>query len=374
LPPPPPLAPGLDSQQRALADQASDMIAQGRAEDAQVMLDAHLSRNTYDAYATLPVLRRLAARMSTQPTRSLLASPEHSDRRNTFELLELYWLGFGYGLGTGIFVDVQAEVENLRGAVWLPVLFAGGGIAAAYLIDHGHPIRRGRASSANTGMLLGLGFAAALAGQIDEDLSRARPFDCGWGASTTCDWRDYDLSSKEVASIAWLGATIGLGAGLGLGVLTDATPGDASFVFAGGVWGSALGLLANAAGESDDGYGLAAMIGMGIGATGTAIGAHFLRPSESQVRWTNLGAVAGSLLGAAVGVLPDTRLRDPTLFCMAISAGILGGGIAGFVLGRPSQSTPTSMPLARVDRFRAEPSVSPVAGGAVMQLNFPHLL
>ncbi len=371
--PPPPPPPG--QEEHRLIEQASDLIARGRADDARRLLDRWLALTPAPAYSTLPVLQRLAARMSLQAPLAM-APAEAAPRaprteRGSLELFELYSTSFLYGVGTGVYLDTLFKLDDPRTAVWIPLALGGGGIVAAYLIDHGDPVRRGRASSADTGMLLGFGLGFSLAYQVDQMMRDNARDDCA-ARPYPCYTSSRGLEGREVATFAWLGATVGLGAGVGLAALTDATPGESSFVFAGGVWGGALGVLTNAAGEANRSYGLAWLVGELAGVGASMVGAHFLHPAESQVRWMNLGVLAGGLLGLGVGVLPSRFESAPTVL-IPTEIGMVAGGVAGFLLGAPSRG-PSSPRSARVDRLRADPSIAPVQGGATVSLNFPNLL
>lgn len=367
-PPPPPAAqtqtlqcPACvpDDASRVAIDQATELMAQGRAAEARRVLRPRLSGTSPwpRSYDALSVLDRLAVRLAAAPpstTPTELAPPRS---RDGLEAASVYTSAILLGVGTGIWIDVMAEVDDTRAAVIAPLLLGGAGAGAVYLGERlNGSLRRGHGTAMSNGVLLG-----ALAGSLFG----------AWGGSAE-RW-----SGRAVASTVWGGAMLGLGAGLGAGAITDITPAAASFVGSGGIWGSLFGLgVAMIADVDADGYLLGALTGelagvaLGAALTGT------LRPTEAQVHWMDLGFLSGGLIGTGLAVLifANTDLDSPALPAAVVEASLIGGGILGYVLGRPRTSASRAVTASARDRFRVQPTVAPTQGGGMLMLSMPQLL
>lgn len=323
------------------------MLAEGRDDEARALLDAEMTRRHIDVNASSPlaVLRRAvdavagrAPRTSAPPPSPPQEPPAPSRDRGGAEAVALYATTVSYGLMTGAWLDVQLDVTELKALAWIPLLGAGAGVAVAYLADNPRSMRRGLPTALGAGLTLGL-----LAG----------------GAIGAQGWRAGDWGVPTMSTLAWAGATAGLGVGLGAGLLLDPMPGSGSFVLSGGLWGSALGVLTGYAFDVGTSYDLFTTVGEGVGVLATALTARALRPTPAQVRWMDLGALTGALLGAGVGLLLLRGERAP--FAGVIQLGLVGGGVAGFLFGA-SRDAPT--PGRRALAWSA--GVVPLQGGAML--------
>lgn len=348
-----------DDAARAAIDRASELMAQGRAAEARQVLRPRLTgtnpwARSYDA---LSVLDRLAVRLAAAPPSTTPTELTPPQSRDGLEAASAYTSAILLGVGTGVWIDVMAEVDDTRAAVIAPLLLGGAGAGALYLGERlNGPLRRGRGTAMSNGILLG-----ALAGSLFG----------AWGGSHE-GW-----SGRAVASTIWGGAMLGLGAGLAAGALTEIIPAAASFVGSGGIWGSLFGLgVAMIADVDADGYLLGALTGelagvaLGAALTGT------LRPTEAQVHWMDLGFLSGGLVGTGLAVLifANTDLDSPALPAAVVEASLIGGGILGYVLGRPRASSPRPVTASARDRFRVHPTVAPTQGGGMLMLSMPQLL
>lgn len=359
LPPPPDEREALERS----VDGAVELLVRGEVRAANAWLDAALSvRGGLEAYHPLRVLLRVARALRGAATSTAarattgdqLRVEATSDRpRGTIdggEAVVLYQLGAVYGLALGAWgasatADEAGAVSPLA-SVALPVAGAGAGVVVAALIDARRDLRRGRAYAANAGFYLGLVGALGVALLPDGPLRDAQRF--------------------EQASAFMLAGTAGLGVGVALAHATDAMPGSASFALSGGVWGALIGYaLERARSDGRDGNGAAGLlVGEAIGVGATMLTARWLRPTPSQTRWLDLGA----LLGAVSGALLLSQADDAQSVALASAIGCLGGATLGFVLGAPSDG---ERELARRLSLRAPrltPTFTPVAGGGVFGL------
>ncbi|MEZ4406844.1 MAG: hypothetical protein R3A52_10250 [Polyangiales bacterium] len=337
--PPPP--PSDEDYERSLIDQVTRLIVAGRSADARGILDAELRRRGLapDGYATLAVLRRVAASLDAPaPTTS---SPAPSERRSTGEAAALYAGAMTLGAGVGGWADVLGGLADPRLAVGAPLAGAGLGAVGAWLVDRGRP-RRGRGAAFTAGMVVGVmgGASLGLHGLLSE----------GW-------------DGKGFATATLAGGVLGAGVGLGLGALTDALPGSAAFVGSASVWGAALGGLTSVAAQSDA-LGVFAGIGAALGTTVSFATASRLQPTTSRVLWTNLGVVTGGLLGAGLGLLLFWEAPNWSARVATIELGMIGGGVAGWLFGAPE--TARGRGAAPRLGWSVHPEVSAVPGGVAV--------
>ncbi len=365
-PPPPPPATTLqcpacepDAADQHAIDEAAELIATGRAAEAQRVLQARLAGQSPwgRSYSSLSVLDRLATRLATRP---LAAAPapatdEGQQARGSVEAVSLYTSAILLGIGTGVWADVMFEIEDIRGAVVMPLLFGGAAAGAMYLAERaGGPIRRGRGTAMSNGFLLGVTGGTLL----------------GFYGGNELRWQ-----GRAVASSIWGGAVLGAGLGYGLGALAEVRPASASFVGSGGLWGAVFGLtVAGVVNADSDDIPLAGMVGEVVGAGAAAALAGVLRPAEAQVRWMDLGIFSGGLVGLGLSVLlfADSSERSLTAPALVVDAAMIGGGVLGYVLGRPA--TLAARRTASRDRLATTPSIAPLPGGAQVTLSLPNLL
>jgi hypothetical protein len=369
LPPPPPAGgvalscpscePSADD--RRAIDEATELLAAGRADAARRVLSPRLTGQSPwgPSYGPLAVLDRLATRLADRPAApadAAATADETQQPRGGVEAVSLYASAITLGLGTGAWLDVMFEVDDVRAAVAMPLVLGAAGAGALYLAErNAGPIRRGRGTAMSNGFVLGI-TAGTLLGVYGGNELR---------------W-----SGRGVATTIWAGAALGTGLGLAVGALAESRPASASFVGSGGLWGALFGLTAaGLVNADDDGVPIAGMVGELVGAGAAAALAGSLRPTEAQVRWMDLGVFSGGLVGVGLAVLlfADASGRSLTGPALVVEAGMIGGGALGYVLGRPSPAAPARSAAAR-DRFAMSPSIGPTAGGAQVLLSLPNLL
>lgn len=236
------------------------------------------------------------------------------------ESMALYALASSYGLALGAWgaVGITSVRDDAPATlVVLPVLGLGAGIVTAALLDGRREIRRGRVYAANAGFVLGITGALGVDMLTEGPLAGATPF---------------------ARASAYLGAaTVGLGAGIAVAHTTDAMPGSASFALSGGFWGAVAGASFQRALADDrtvprGGEGL--LVGEVVGVAAALATAHALRPTPSQTRWLDLGA----LLGTLAGTLVFSQVGSSQTGSLAGAIGCVAGGALGFALGAPSEA------------------------------------
>lgn len=371
----------LSPEERARIEQSAALIGRGRPGDALRLLDARLRPPQESPYATVPVLRRVARMMlapegaaepaapgATPPSGEGETAPTDGSRSSA-EAFSLYSSLFLYGVGTGIYVDVMAEIDDFRGAVWVPILLGAGGIGAAYLLDHPQRLRASRGYGMSTGLTLGLAAGLALGTELEDRNAFGR---CEWDSVTGESRCPFFNEGRGVATTVWLTSTAGLAAGYAVGALVQPSVANYGFVNATGLYGGLLGVMTLGVLDANEGYGLGWLLGQGVGIGLGAVMATQLKPTESQTRWMSLGVLGGGLLGFGVAVLLGGESTDASAALAITQAGMVGGGIGGYLLGDNRHEARRARRGG--DRFATAPAVTPVAGGATIGLNFPNLL
>lgn len=242
--------------------------------------------------------------------------------RDTPEAVGLYaWLG-AYGVATGLAASLALDGQELPLPTALPLAGAGlgAGVLTAYLLDAGHPVRRGVPTALGAGLTLG-----ALAGSAT-------------AAELTLD---QNASPGTAAISLWAGTTVGLGAALALEASLRPDPGTTSWVLSGGLWGASLAGLTALAIQDGRAVGRWLLVGEAVGVIASLATARALRPTQARTRWLDLGALVGGLLGFGAGMLLFSRpAQDWPGVAATAQLGIIGGGVAGWFLAPGEPRSP----------------------------------
>lgn len=260
-----------------------------------------------------------------------------------FEVLSLYGAAGTYGflLGTWAGLAVTDDERNAS-RIALPLIGVAGGIVTAALLDRSRAVRHGRGYAVSAGLILGS--LAGTAAVVYADPGETRD---GWG-------------------LVLGGATLGIGASLGLAHLTDAQPGAMTYATSAGVWGSMIGLAVAFAKEGDrlrnETVASGLLIGEGVGLVLAMFTAHALRPTPAQTRWADLGAGIGGLIGGSIGV----GSQQVEGVGVGLAIGVLGGGVLAWFLAAPSEAdrTPYQRPSGALEALRF--GVAPLPGGGML--------
>jgi hypothetical protein len=267
-----------EATERVVLDQGQSLLLSGRPREAWRLLDAERARRSLDPEGTtgLAALARLALASADAPTPApwpvparAVAPPGASASGGGLDALLLYGSMLGYGVASGVVLNLQLGIDDLRASTWLPLLGAGAGLVGAWALDRPLARYEGARSALSTGLLLGAIGGGAVAWQ--------RAF------------RGEVSGLAPAAAAVWVGSTAGALLGVGLGVALDPAAGTVSFVRSGGVWGGALGLLTGLAVLTRDDHGLYVAAGEALGAVGAAIATRLLHPTPTRVRWMDLG-------------------------------------------------------------------------------------
>lgn len=252
--------------------------------------------------------------------------PPTKKKSTTLEIGYLYGTSIAWGIGTGVWLDVEAEIENPGLGIIMPALFGAiapvGVFIADYVMD-GMP--RGLPAAIATGLWLGGG--------------------AGLGV-----WAVHDLNSRGsgqwgfagLGRATFVGSVVGGGAGIVAGALMEPSPKTSMFVLSATTMGTAVGGAFGGAGSqgnltnnADGAIMIGGLIGYGVGLIGSGAASLAYVPSWEQIGF----GWAGFAIGAAattpiyfiyLGVDADPRTG---LIAQGIG-GLLGAGL-GFWLADP---------------------------------------
>jgi hypothetical protein len=236
-----------------------------------------------------------------------------TDQRSSGELAALYLGAVGYGLGTGVYVAIQAEPDSISG-VTVPMLLFGAAIpVGVFVLDNNLTLRYGTPSAITNGLTLGL-----LEGALWTSWYQAQAR------------RDDEFSGKTAATLVWLPTTLGAVAGGLLGERQGTTPGRAELIGAGGTFGAALtGLFLSSAidtgQEKDDAVLLGSAIMANVGAVGGYLAGRAWSPGVARVRYIQLGGLSGGLLTGLVYLSAADEDSSSDAFGVIAAAGMAGG-------------------------------------------------
>lgn len=248
---------------------------------------------------------------------------EHDEYRRGGELGAFVLAAGSYGLRLGSMINWWAgrrpDDGDFATYAILPSTLAVVGVTGALLADHYHPLRRGRA------LALGAGTVVGYLGSL----------------SLTMWLRNEATPSVETIAgpTTFVGTTAGLVAGVLVGHLTDARPGEGLYVATGTVGGTLLGVFLCGALRCGTDLGAWAFAGEMVGLGATLATRALLRPTAREMRLVAVGAIGGALPAVSVitahwardgGITNDAWARASGLAV----GGILIGGVAGYAIAR----------------------------------------
>jgi hypothetical protein len=268
-------------------------------------------------------------------------SRPRSGAASSFESGTLYLTSAAYGIGLGIWLDAELELDDPALVLIPPTLLGVSAPVTAYLLNRPTP-RRGVPGAIAAGLVIGAGEGLGIASL--QMLTSDDP----WG---------FRGLSRAVA----IGSSAGAVAGYAVGVLQEPSPNISAFATSGVVWGSligsAIGLGASAEGlafsRANDAMGRGGLIGFNVGLVATMALSTAFVPSIDQLSWMWLGGGIGALVSLPVYLLylgdggPPAK-RGLLFTATATTLGIVAGGVFGPQVGGQGLGL-GSHPFARVD-------------------------
>jgi hypothetical protein len=195
----------------------------------------------------------------------------------------LYGVGAAYGIGTGIWIDGLAGVNDPGIALLAPLVLGGAVPIGFYVWDSQQEFDRGVASSLATGLLLG-GIEGIAVDGLQWQLT-------GNGGPST-----WDFNTKT--TVAFVGATAGGVGGYAFGEWLQPDPRSLAFIASGAGWGSITGILFGSglvASGTDwkDGAAVGGFVGYNAGIVATGALSAVYTPSWESLKYMWLGDLIG---------------------------------------------------------------------------------
>lgn len=235
----------------------------------------------------------------------------------------LYVTSAAFGVGTGIWIDAIAGIEDPGLRLIAPAVLGVAAPIGVYFLDS-PPMPRGLPSAIATGMIVGAGEGLGVASYQYVTAKKGE------------EWGFVGLATSEV-----IGATVGGAAGLGFYYLFRPKPQTNLFIASGAFWGTLIGSeIGGGASNGDwsasnDTISLAGLIGFNV-ATAAAVGLSIAwTPSWNQLAWMWGGLGIGTVVSLPVYIFYAGSDYDPRRGL--IFQGVAGalGIAAGALIGRP---------------------------------------
>ncbi|KYF56834.1 hypothetical protein BE08_30265 [Sorangium cellulosum] len=263
----------------------------------------------------------------------------------------LYATSVAYGVGTGIWFDAVAGIEDPGVQFIAPALLGVAAPVGVYFLDS-PPMPRGLPSAIATGMVIGAGEGLGIASYQYVSAPEGK------------EWGFLGLATAEV-----IGSTVGGAAGLGFYYLLRPKPQTNMLLASAAVWGSLIGSEFGAAAsngswrESNDSISLGGLIGFNV-ATAGAVGLSIAwTPSWNQLAWMWGGLGIGTVVSLPIYLAYIGSDHDPRRGLIAQgAAGTLGIVAGALFLGSPDRGGD----VASGEEDRRDPAFARVLGGSLV--------
>lgn len=275
-------------------------------------------------------------------------------KSTALEVGSLYATGIAYGVGTGIWIDAEFEIEDPGLRLIPPAILGLAAPVGVYILDH-PTMPRGMPSSIATGLFIGAGEGLGIASY--QHVS----------ADEENEWGFKGLARSEV-----IGATAGGIAGFAGYYFLKPSPKTNLFLSSSVVWGSVIGSEFGGGAstgdfdEANDTVSLGGLIGFNIALAGAGGLSTVWVPSWDQIGWMWGGLALGTALSLPVYIFyagSDADARRGLIFQGV--AGTIGLG-AGALIGRPDKKGA----IAELDDDD-DPPFARITGGGLMPVYGP---
>lgn len=238
------------------------------------------------------------------------------------------WAGL-YGLYLGLALPAAADASSSE-AVGVGLLLGGPGaflLASAYAGHRDLSIGQARAITwgGTWGTWQGWGWAQAL----------------DWGGQEFCPEPDVCFDGEARDTRLWLGSILGGAVGIGTGIALshrDITPGQATAVNFGSLWGTWFGFAGGYLLDArDDDLLAVSLLGGNAGLVTTALMTRNSGITRSRARLISIAGVMGGLAGLGIDLIAD--VEDDVAVAIPLATSLLGLGV-GAVTTRGLRADP----------------------------------
>lgn len=278
-------------------------------------------------------------------------APPAKAKSSPLEIGYLYVTAGAFGVGTGIWVDALAGIDD-PGLMLLPPAILGVAAPVGVFFLDKPAMPRGMPSSIATGMIVGAGLGL---GVTSTQWVRA---------DEANEWSFTALATSEV-----VGSALGGAGGYFFYRWLKPEPLTNAFVASSIAWGTILGselgggISEGTWGETNDTMALGGLIGFGAFLGGSVALSPVWTPSQDQLGWMWGGLGIGTAASLPVYLFYAGSDYDPRrgLIFQSVAGG-LGLGV-GALIGKPSRSG-----AVVEDDTRARPKVAELLGGTLTPL------
>ncbi|WP_437925849.1 hypothetical protein WMF37_43435 [Sorangium sp. So ce291] len=263
----------------------------------------------------------------------------------------LYATSVAYGVGTGIWFDAVAGIDDPGVQFIAPAVLGVAAPVGVYFLDQ-PPMPRGMPSAIATGMVIGAGEGLGIASYQYVSARKGK------------EWGFLGLATSEV-----IGSTVGGAAGLGFYYLLRPKPQTNMLLASGAVWGTIIGSEFGAAAsdgswsDSNDAISLGGLIGFNVATAGAVGLAIAWTPSWNQLAWMWGGLGIGTVVSLPIYFAYIGSDHDPRRGLIAQgAAGTLGLVAGALFLGKPDPAGE----VAANEEQRARPPLARVLGGSLV--------
>ena len=260
--------------------------------------------------------------------------PEPRVKATGLEKGYLYGTAIAWGIGTGVWLDVEAEIENPGLAIIMPALFGAAAPVGVFIADTAlDGFSRGVPAAIATGMWLGGGLGLGI-----------------WAVQSAVSSGSDEWGFVGLGRAAFVGSVVGGVGGGVIGALVEPSPKTSMFVLSASGWGTLVGgAFGGAASEgnwkrANDAVSVGGLIGYGVGLLGSSGASFGWTPS-----WGQIGAMwAGFGIGAAattpIYLVYLAVDEDPRTGLIAQGIGGLIGIGAGALIGPKDKKSDPNYP------------------------------
>jgi hypothetical protein len=233
------------------------------------------------------------------------------------EMATLYSTAVAWGVGTGIWIDAEADITD-PGIMLIPPLIIGAAAPVGVFFIDRFAFRKGMPeglpSAVAAGMIAGAGEGLGIAGYQ-------------WVSSDAADeWGFRGLARAEV-----LGSTLGAAGGAALYFIAKPVPETNILIASSTFWGAGIGTFFGGGasngdwGEANDDVGLGGLIGFNVALAGAVTSSFFWTPSWNQLGWMWGGFAIGAAASTPVYIFyAAAEDEDPR-------RGLIFQGVAGTI-------------------------------------------
>jgi hypothetical protein len=228
-------------------------------------------------------------------------------------------VGAAYGVGTGIWIDSLANINDPGLDLIAPILLGAGVPIGFYLWDYNAEFDRGVASSLATGLLLGGVEGISIAG-----------LQWQFTGGENGDANQWKFSTQT--TVTFLAATAGGVGGYAFGEWLQPDPRSLGLIASGSGWGAIAGILFGAGvvnGDWKDGSAVWGFAGYNAGILATGALSTVYTPSWQTLKYMWIGDALGTLATTPVYLFYIGSSADPRHGLIVNSlGGLVGIGVA----------------------------------------------